>query len=134
MISPGLLQALAVAAGGAAGALLRHGVNLLLPRTPQHSFTFSTLAVNAAGCFAAGLLLVWISQRDDSGLWRALLLTGLLGGLTTFSAFGLDLLHLVRAERWAWLAVVAGLHVGLGLVAVVLGWRMGNAFWPTGPF
>ena len=134
MISPGLLQALAVAAGGAAGALLRHGINLLLPRTAQHPFTFSTLAVNAAGCFAAGLLLVWISQRDDSGLWRALLLTGLLGGLTTFSAFGLDLLHLVRAERWVWLALVAGLHVGLGLVAVVLGWRVGNAFWPTGTF
>ena len=132
MISQGLLQALAVAAGGATGALLRHGVNLLLPRSPQHSFTFSTLAVNATGCFAAGLLLVWISQRDDSGLWRALLLTGLLGGLTTFSAFGLDLLHLARAERWGWLALVVSLHVGSGLVAVILGWRVGRILWPTG--
>ena len=132
MISQGLLQALAVAAGGATGALLRHGVNLLLPRSPQHLFTFSTLAVNVAGCFAAGLLLVWISQRDDSGLWRALLLTGLLGGVTTFSAFGLDLLHLVRAERWGWLALVISLHVSLGLLAVILGWRGGRLLWPTG--
>lgn len=132
MINSDLLQALAVALGGATGALLRHGVNVLLPRSPQHPFTFSTLAVNAAGCFAAGLLLVWISQRDDSGLWRALLLTGLLGGLTTFSAFGLDLLHLVRAERWCWLAMVMALHVGLGLLAVMLGWRAGHLLWPTG--
>ena len=132
MISPGLLQALAVAVGGATGALLRHGINLLLPRSGQHPFAYSTLAVNVAGCFAAGLLLVWISQRDDAGLWRALLLTGLLGGLTTFSAFGLDLLHLVRAERWGWLAMVVALHVGLGLLAVMLGWRAGRLLWSTG--
>ena len=132
MISPGLLQALAVAVGGATGALLRHGINLLLPRSAQHPFAYSTLAVNVAGCFAAGLLLVWISQRDDTGLWRALLFTGLLGGLTTFSAFGLDLLHLVRAERWGWLAMVVALHVGLGLLAVMLGWRAGRLLWSTG--
>ena len=132
MISPGLLQAIAVAVGGATGALLRHGVNLLLPRSDQHSFAYSTLAVNVAGCFAAGLLLVWISQRDDTGLWRALLLTGLLGGLTTFSAFGLDLLHLARTERWGWLAMLVALHVSLGLLAVMLGWRAGRFFWPPG--
>ena len=132
MISPGLLQALAVAVGGATGALLRHGINLLLPRSAQHPFAYSTLAVNVAGCFAAGLLLVWISQRDDTGLWRALLFTGLLGGLTTFSAFGLDLLHLVRAERWGWLAMVVALHVGLGFLAVMLGWRAGRLLWSTG--
>lgn len=132
MISTGLLQALAVAVGGATGALLRHGVNLLLPRSDQHPFAYATLAVNITGCFAAGLLLVWISQRDESGLWRALLLTGLLGGLTTFSAFGLDLLHLARAERWGWLALVVSLHVSLGLLAVMLGWRAGRLLWPTG--
>ena len=132
MISTGLLQTLAVAVGGATGALLRHGVNLLLPRSDQHPFAYATLAVNIAGCFAAGLLLVWISQRDESGLWRALLLTGLLGGLTTFSAFGLDLLHLARAERWGWLALVVSLHVSLGLLAVMLGWRAGRLLWPTG--
>jgi CrcB protein len=132
-INPGLLQALAVAAGGAAGALLRHGVNLLLPRSEQHPFAYSTLAVNVVGCFAAGLLLVWISQRDESGLWRALLLTGLMGGLTTFSAFGLDLLHLARAERWGWMLLIVVLHVGLGLLAVMLGWRTGQSLWPAGP-
>ena len=131
-MSPALAQALAVAMGGATGALLRHGVNLLLPRSAQHPFSVSTLAVNVAGCFLAGLLLVWVTQRDDSDFWRALLLTGLLGGLTTFSAFGLDLLQLVRAERWAWLALAVFLHVALGLVAVLAGWRVGQSAWPLG--
>ena len=81
------------------------------------------------GCFFAGLLLVWISQRDETGLWRALLLTGLMGGLTTFSAFGLDLLPLVRSQRWGWLATVVLLHVGLGLVAVIAGSKLGQSFW-----
>lgn len=130
-MSPVWLQAVAVAVGGASGALLRHGVNMLLPRAPQHLISFSTLAVNVVGCFFAGLLLVWITQRDESDFWRALLLTGLLGGLTTFSAFGLDLLHLLRAERWGWLATTVLLHVGLGLLAVWLGWRSGHSLWPT---
>lgn len=124
------MQAVAVAVGGAAGALLRHGVNLLLPRTVQHAFSASTLAVNVVGCFFAGLLLVWILQRSETDFWRALLLTGLMGGLTTFSAFGLDLLLLVRAERWAWLGLTVFLHIALGLVAVLAGWRIGQSAWP----
>ena len=122
------LQAIAVAVGGASGALLRHGINLMLPRQAQHVFSYSTLAVNVVGCFFAGLLLVWISQRDEADLWRALLLTGLVGGLTTFSAFGLDLLPLVRLQRWGWLAIVILLHVGLGLIAVIAGSKLGQSF------
>ena len=129
-MSTALMQAVAVALGGAAGALLRQGVNLLLPRSAQHAFSASTLAVNVVGCFFAGLLLVWILQRSETDFWRALLLTGLMGGLTTFSAFGLDLLLLVRAERWAWLGLTVFLHVALGLVAVLAGWRIGQSTWP----
>jgi fluoride exporter len=123
-------QAVAVAAGGGAGALLRHGVNLLLPRSTQYPLSPSTLAVNVVGCFFAGLLLVWVLQRDEADFWRALLLTGLLGGLTTFSAFGLDLLQLVRTERWVWLGATVFLHVALGLAAILAGWRVGQSTWP----
>ena len=129
-MSTALMQAVAVAVGGASGVLLRHGVNLLLHRTAQQAFSASTLAVNVVGCFFAGLLLVWILQRSETDFWRALLLTGLMGGLTTFSAFGLDLLLLVRAERWAWLGLTVFLHVALGLVAVLAGWRIGQSTWP----
>ena len=130
MTSAPWLQAVAVAVGGAAGALLRHGVNLLLPRSAQHPISFTTLTVNVVGCFFAGLLLVWILQRNETDFWRALLLTGLMGGLTTFSAFGLDLLHLVRAERWGWLGLTVFLHIALGLFAVLAGWRVGQWNWP----
>jgi CrcB protein len=130
-MSSALAQACAVALGGAAGALLRHGINLLLPKSTQHAFSISTLSVNVVGCFLAGLLLVWVMQRSEIDFWRALLLTGLLGGLTTFSAFGLDLLQLVRTERWSWLALTVLLHVVLGLAAVVAGWRIGQSAWPT---
>ncbi len=129
-MSSAFAQACAVALGGATGALLRHGINLLLPRSTQHAFSLSTLSVNVVGCFLAGLLLVWVMQRAGIDFWRALLLTGLLGGLTTFSAFGLDLLHLVRSERWSWLALTVLLHVVLGLVAVMAGWKIGQLAWP----
>lgn len=125
-----LLQAVAVALGGAGGALLRHAVNLWLPRSAHHPFSWATLLVNVVGCLLAGMLVIWISQRDASGLWRALLLTGLMGGLTTFSAFGLDFLPLVRTQRWGWLAALVVLHVGLGLVAVIAGSRIGQSLWP----
>ena len=128
-MNPAYLQAIAVAVGGASGALLRHGINLLLPRQDQHPFSFSTLSVNVIGCFFAGLLLVWISQRDETGLWRALLLTGLMGGLTTFFVFCLDLLPLVRTQRWGWLVLLILLHVGLGLVAVIAGSKVGQSLW-----
>ncbi len=130
-MSSALAQACAVALGGAVGALLRHGINLLLPRSTQHALSISTLSVNVIGCFLAGLVLVWVMQRAEIDFWRALLLTGLLGGLTTFSAVGLDLLQLVRTERWSWLALTVLLHVALGLAAVLAGWRIGQSAWPT---
>lgn len=125
-----LLQILAVGIGGASGAMLRHGLNLLLPRLPAPWPALSTLCVNVVGCLCAGLLLVWLGQRDDADFWRALLLTGVLGGLTTFSAFGVDLLALLRAARYDWLALTIAAHVGLGMLAIVLGWRWGQAIWP----
>ncbi len=123
-MNPLVAQALAVAAGGSLGALLRHGANLLLPKAAHHPFAASTLLVNVVGCLLAGIVVAWLEHRQPDEFWRALLLTGLLGGLTTFSAFGVDLLQLLRAGRWGWLALVAGLHVGLGLLAIVAGWKL----------
>ncbi|ALN91344.1 fluoride efflux transporter FluC [Lysobacter gummosus] len=130
MTRAALLQLLAVGLGGAFGAMLRHGANLLLPRSAAPWPALSTLCVNVVGCLCAGLLLVWLGGREDADFWRALLLTGVLGGLTTFSAFGVDLLALLRAARYDWLALTIAAHVGLGLLAIVAGWRLGQMAWP----
>jgi CrcB protein len=82
-----------VALGGAAGCVLRHVTVVGAARVFGTGFPWGTLAVNVLGSFAMGLLFVWLTSR---GLMRVspLLLAGLLGGFTTFSAYSLDTLLL----------------------------------------
>lgn len=121
-MSSALAQTLAVAVGGAFGALLRHGANLFFIRQGVGGLPVSTLLVNVMGCLLAGFVLVWIDQRTDPVFWRALLVTGVLGALTTFSALGLELWQLVRADRWDLLALTLVAHVVLGVLAVAAGY------------
>jgi len=133
MSAPGAaLLALAAAGGGAVGALIRHLVNQAFVTRPGHGLPVATWLVNVAGCCLAGMLLVWIDGRGISApLWRALLITGLLGGLTTFSAFGLELWQWLRAERYAFAILLVAAHVIVGVIAVAAGWRLGRAIWPA---
>lgn len=75
---------LQVAIGGAAGSVLRYGVNLAALRIT--TWPLGTLTVNIVGCFAMGLLASMLALRGGQHL-APLVLTGLLGGFTTFSAF-----------------------------------------------
>ncbi|MBE0414269.1 CrcB family protein [Yoonia sp.] len=81
-----------VALGGAFGAVLRYVVGLGV------AFPFGTLAVNVIGSFLIGVAWVLLSARGLQH-WAPFILTGVLGGFTTFSAFSLDALRLVEAER-----------------------------------
>ena len=119
----------AVALGGAFGALLRYGVNQFFIRHGYGGLPTATLVVNVVGCLLAGLLLVWIEQRVDPAFWRALLVTGVLGALTTFSALGLETWQLLRAERWDLVALTLAAHVILGVLAVAGGWQLGQLLW-----
>lgn len=98
-----------VAAGGGAGAVLRflvgHWAMLAAPGLP-----LGTFLVNVTGSFAMGLLAVWLLERPGAWLhYSPLLMTGLLGGFTTFSAFSLDALYLAERGRTALaLGYVAG--------------------------
>ena len=114
---------LQVALGGALGAMARLGVNILAGRLT--ALPLGTLAVNVAGCLAMGLLASVLALRGGQHL-APLLLTGVLGGFTTFSAFALD--TLVLWERGA-----AGLAMGyvaasvlLSLAAVAAGLTIGR--------
>jgi CrcB protein len=106
---------LLVGAGGALGAAARYGVSLLAARWP--GFPFATLAVNVAGCLAIGLLSPVLTSESA----RLFLITGVLGGFTTFSAFGADTQALAAGGRPGLAAVYVGLSVGAGLGAVWLG-------------
>lgn len=121
-----LWHALAVAAGGATGALIRYLINLGFQRSGLGGLPAATLTVNVVGCLLAGLILVWLETRLDAALWRNLLVVGVLGALTTFSALGLELWQLVRADRYLLAAIIAIAHVGLGVVAVGAGWKLGR--------
>jgi CrcB protein len=85
---------LAVAAGGALGALGRQAATEVFPRDPG-SFGWTVLAVNVAGCALLGMLVSYLADRRPSHrLVRPFLGVGVLGGFTTFSAFTLDAFRL----------------------------------------
>jgi CrcB protein len=113
-----------VALGGAVGAVARYGASLGLARALGPDFPYGTLFVNVLGSFLMGLLAVWLSAR---GLMAhaPLLMTGVLGGFTTFSAFSLDTVTLWQRDPVMAGVYVAG-SVGLSVAALVLGMAAGR--------
>lgn len=89
--------AIAVALGGAAGSLLRFLTSAwVVANWPRHYY-LATLAVNLIGCLAIGFLSAWFLLRSDIPLvLRTGLTVGVLGGLTTFSSFSLEVLRLLE--------------------------------------
>ena len=91
------MQILAIAAGGAMGALLRFWVSTGVHGIAGRSFPFGTLTVNVLGSLAIGILYVVFNERVEvSPYWRALLMVGVLGAFTTFSTFSMETLELLE--------------------------------------
>jgi fluoride exporter len=106
-----------VAIGGALGASARYGLSIYLARFSQaDKFPLSTFIVNVLGCLLAGLLM-GISEKYNlvSPHARLFLLTGILGGFTTFSAFGVETIGLIRrgenllAMSYVFFSIVCGM-------------------------
>jgi fluoride exporter len=123
--SGALAQAFAVGLGAACGGLLRWGTGLWL-NARWAGFPLGTLAVNCAGGVLIGVALAWFERRPDE-LWRALWVTGVLGGLTTFSAFSAESLLLLQRGQWALAAGHTLAHVLGALGCAALGYRSGQA-------
>ncbi|MGH8126792.1 MAG: fluoride efflux transporter CrcB [Gammaproteobacteria bacterium] len=118
---------LAVAIGGSIGAVLRFAISRGAAEWFGTGFPWGTLIVNALGAFAIGFLFAWFSSRlFISPSLRAMILTGMLGALTTFSTFSLETLELLHGGEMmrAGLNVVANL--GLALLLVWGGYALGG--------
>lgn len=117
---------LLVGLGGFIGSIARYKLGgLVLHLTAQERFPYSTFAINALGCLTVGILAGLAERYELFGPEaRLFLFTGLLGGFTTFSAFGLDAMFLLRrSELWV-AALYVGASVGIGIAAVWLGLRL----------
>ena len=117
---------LLVFVGGGLGASLRHTVNVACARCMGTAFPWGTFVINISGSIVMGLIAGYLAFKGAASQpWRLFLMTGILGGYTTFSAFSLDTALLYeRGEIGLALAYVlgsvalsiAGLFAGLALV------------------
>ena len=90
-------------------------------------FPYGTLAVNAAGCLLIGLIVGFFEARQPlSSEAQAFAIVGVLGGFTTFSAFGMDTIRLVRDGAYLAGSANVVLQVAIGLSAVAVGLRLGQ--------
>ena len=114
---------LAVALGGALGSVGRYLVVDRVARLAGPAFPWGTMTVNGVGGLAIGLLAGLFAARPGLAEWRYFLVTGVLGGFTTFSAFSLDAVSLAQRGAWA----DATLYVAGSLVVSLAGTLAG--FW-----
>ena len=111
-----MYQTIAIAIGGAVGALLRFWVSTGVTQVLGREFPYGTLVVNLAGSLAMGFLYVFFLERSAlDPEWRALLLVGLLGAFTTFSTFSIETLNLLEQGALA----RAGVYVLVSVTACI---------------
>lgn len=119
---------IAIAIGGAAGAVARHGLWLATTRAFGAGFPWGTFAVNAIGCALIGVLFVALEEHPSAPTLRALLMTGVLGGFTTFSAFALDAHNLAEAGQPGRAALYVAASVLVCLAACWFGAALARRF------
>lgn len=120
--SPSILAAVAI--GGSLGAVLRYTLSVWSVSRFGDSFPWGTLLANMIGALFIGALAAQINNKVSHDLWRPFLMVGLLGGLTTFSTFSLELLSFVQRGDvllgFGYLLVSVVLGVGLTYMGYVL--------------
>ncbi|MFX0541764.1 fluoride efflux transporter FluC [Roseovarius sp. S4756] len=115
---------LSVALGGAIGASLRYGAGLCVARLATPSFPIAVLGVNVIGSFLMGAFAMWSLERGHVAL-NPFVMTGILGGFTTFSAFSLEAWTLIERGQMGTMLAYVALSVGLSIGALALGiWMM----------
>jgi CrcB protein len=121
---------LLVGIGGFVGSVVRYALSGWVQDLTKGSFPYGTLTVNVLGCFCIGA----ISQLTEARGFlppeaRALAVVGLLGGFTTFSAFGNETLNLLRDRDWTLACANVAAHMLLALGAVWVGRTSAHVIW-----
>lgn len=123
-----IMTILHVALGGAIGAVLRFGTGLALVRVTGPGFPLAILTVNILGSFLMGLFATFAFHRDIGHL-SPFVMTGILGGFTTFSAFSLETFTLYERGDIALAALYVALSVVLSITALALGVWLARMAW-----
>jgi len=126
-----MMKLLLIGSGGFIGSVLRYLVSGSAQTASQSiAFPYGTLAVNVIGCFLIGFLSELAENRSlFSPDTRAFLIVGILGGFTTFSAFGNETMNLLRDGGQALALLNVSAQVLLGLGAVWLGYTLAYQIW-----
>jgi CrcB protein len=116
-----LMTFIAIGIGAAIGAWLRWGFGLWLnPAIPV--LPLGTLAANLVGGYLIGLAVAFFMQHPGlSPEWRLFIITGFLGGLTTFSTFSAETVTLLMRGQYTWAVGIISAHLGGSLLMTVLG-------------
>ena len=119
---------LAIAFGGALGAMARYAIALKLAGSAGR-FPIATFVTNGLGCFLMGLGFVLIVERALlPEVWRHVILIGMLGAFTTFSTFSIESLSLIQIGAWKMAGLYIGASVVGSLVAVAAGVGIAKTF------
>ena len=117
-----MTQMMAIAAGGAIGALLRYWTSLAVHSRLGSGFPYGTLMVNVLGSLLMGFLYIWLIERIAGGATlRAFLLIGVLGAFTTFSTFSMETLNLVEGGQLGKALLNVVVSVTVCMTAAALG-------------
>ena len=115
--------------GGGLGALCRFGVANLVNKLASSSFPYGTMTANVLGSFLIGIVIAWFESRTQAFThWRPLLVTGFLGGFTTFSSFSYETMQLFKKQGILDGLANAGGNVLLCLVFVYVGYGLIKGF------
>ena len=129
LLSPTISAFIAIGLGAAMGAWSRWGLTVWLNARHPH-FPLGTFAANAIGGFLIGIAIAALAKYPDiSPEWRLFIITGFLGGLTTFSTYSAEVVSLIERDQITWALGVSGAHLATSLVLTALGLWVGRGLY-----